>query len=271
MPKKAPEVYLVAASEMDFGILGDYLDHVDEGLKDRFTFSEVHGDPGSLCIIEAAGRLCYKSWEPGLNPNVEKVREGNDAYLKNIIKSGHGAVLEHASATFIFNNVSRVFTHELVRHRAGVAISQESLRYVRLEDYGMVIPDLPDDLSQAQKEQVEGISHLISDFIKSRVRSMFEAMDFYDEDVNLDFAVKKVLTSWVRRHLPIGVATSMMWTANMRTLRHVIALRTSAHAETEIRAVFQVVAEMCKEKWPSIFFDMEKQDDGSFVFEHNKI
>src|SRR5262245_17016001 len=74
---------------------------------------------------EFAGRLCYRSWEPGLNANVTRVREDSAEYHRNTLSSGHGAIYEHASITFLFQDVSRVFTHELVRHRAGVAISQE--------------------------------------------------------------------------------------------------------------------------------------------------
>lgn len=93
-------------------------------------------------LIELAGRRCYKSFVPGLNPNVTKVREGNDVYLDNIHGVAHGSVEEHPMFFFAFEGISRVFTHELVRHRAGVAISQESLRYVRLEDVNYWIPTI---------------------------------------------------------------------------------------------------------------------------------
>ena len=49
-------------------------------------------------------------------------------------------MLEHANYTFAFRDVSRVFTHELVRHRAGSAFSQESLRYVRLSELAFRVP-----------------------------------------------------------------------------------------------------------------------------------
>ena len=41
----------------------------------------------------------------------------------------------------MLHNVSRVATHELVRHRAGVAVSQESLRFVRLDDLPFWFPE----------------------------------------------------------------------------------------------------------------------------------
>jgi thymidylate synthase (FAD) len=81
-------------------------------------------DPQNLA--EFAGRLCCRSWEPGLNPNVTRVRTDQDAYLGNILASMHGSVLEHISFSFVLHNVSRVFTHELIRHRPGVAVSRSS-------------------------------------------------------------------------------------------------------------------------------------------------
>lgn len=57
---------------------------------------------------------CYMSFEkprPG----------GNKAYLAHIKEVGHGSVLEHGVWNFLFTNVSRSLTHELVRHRAGMS------------------------------------------------------------------------------------------------------------------------------------------------------
>jgi thymidylate synthase (FAD) len=84
--------------------------------------------------------MCYRSWEPGLNPNVSRVRTDSAQYLGNVVRSQHGSVLEHANFTFVLHNVSRVLTHELIRHRAGSAFSQESLRYVRLVRHPVLVP-----------------------------------------------------------------------------------------------------------------------------------
>ena len=72
-------------------------------------------------LIECAGRVCYDSYGKG---------RGSAAYHKHILEVGHGSVMEHASFSFFLSNISRGCTHELVRHRVGVAISQRSTRYV---------------------------------------------------------------------------------------------------------------------------------------------
>lgn len=70
--------------------------------------------------IERCGRVCYKS--------EDKITETSaQAFVGNIIKRGHEAVLEHASVTVKFT-VDRGVSHEIVRHRLA-AYCQESTRY----------------------------------------------------------------------------------------------------------------------------------------------
>ena len=69
--------------------------------------------------------------------------------------------------------------------------------------------------------------------------------------------MKKRITSALRRILPDGMATSIIWTANHRTIRHVITMRTAEGAEVEIRYVFDKVARIMKEKFPLIYADFE--------------
>jgi len=72
-------------------------------------------------LIECAGRTCYDSMGQG---------RSSAEYHQHIREVGHGSVTEHASISFYLDNISRGLTHELVRHRAGCAISQRSTRYV---------------------------------------------------------------------------------------------------------------------------------------------
>ena len=104
-------------------------------------------------VIALASKCCYKSFEPGLNPNVTKVRQDMVDYFDNILKSGHGSVLEHAVFSFAIENVSRVFTAEMNRHRAGWAISERSLRFCR---FGENIPYwLPTSLQENTSDDVD--------------------------------------------------------------------------------------------------------------------
>ena len=84
-------------------------------------------------LAEFAGRLCYMSQR---NPAGRATRE----YLVNILKQGHGSVLEHANYSLLLEGISRSLTHELVRHRAGFAYSQLSQRYVDESQAAFVVP-----------------------------------------------------------------------------------------------------------------------------------
>jgi thymidylate synthase (FAD) len=224
-------------------------------------------DPGATepsaaeLITEFGGRACYRSWEPGLNPNVSRIRTDRQQYFANILKSGHGSVLEHANYSFAIRNCSRVFTHELVRHRAGSAFSQESLRYVRLTDIGFRVPPALEPV----REQVLSIVERLEEF---QVKA---AADLGIDAEGVPFHVKKEITSALRRLAPIGLSTDILWTANVRTLRHVIEMRTAEGAEEELRLVFDQIARIMQSEAPNLFQDFTRSDDGAWVPEHHKV
>src|SRR2546428_226945 len=128
----------------------------------------------SSTLIEVAGRACYKSFGVGLNPNITRIREDSREYISNVLSKGDGSIFEHAQTSWIFADVSRVFTHELVRHRVGTAISQESLRYVRPTELRMTmvpgselsrldnLDDLTRALEAAQEEYLRLAEKLIT-------------------------------------------------------------------------------------------------------------
>jgi thymidylate synthase (FAD) len=212
-------------------------------------------------LVEFGGRACYRSWEPGLNPNVSRVRTDQREYFANILRSAHGSVLEHANYSFALRNVSRVFTHELVRHRAGSAFSQESLRYVRLADIGFRVPPALEPV----REQVLAIVEQLEEFQVSAAKALG-----IDEE-GVPFHVKKEVTSALRRLAPLGLSTDIVWTANARTLRHVIEMRTAEGAEEELRIVFDAIARIMQTEAPGLFQDFVRQSDGAWVPEHRKV
>jgi thymidylate synthase (FAD) len=246
-----PEVFHVANTQVDYEGVDSFL--VGFGCEDWRTDTET----GAEELVEIAGRRCYNSFESEthkaseFNPNISKVREGNASYIGNILKSGHGAVIEHVYDTYLLHNVSRTMTHELVRHRLA-NYSQESLRYVRLTDIGMWFPGC--------FEKHEKAEELRAVFLKA----MTQMEDNYKTLEGLlgindlkSFTQKKKYTSAMRRIMPIGLATGITVTMNARMWRHTIAMRTSHHAEEEIRLVFGIIAKDLKERYPNLFQDMQ--------------
>jgi thymidylate synthase (FAD) len=261
MNKVEPIVIKLAETKIDSKGLQEFVEHYKA--TDWASKVKAAQPNDTEFLIELAGRMCYKSYGVGLNPNVTKIRQNSRDYLTNVLDKGDGSILEHATVTFAFLNVSRVFTHEIVRHRAGTAISQESLRYVRPREISLW---LPPDLENVSKDFQEVVEEITKDY--HRLESKFD----WDK---MPFEQKKRVTSALRRILPDGMATNIVWTANHRTLRWVIEMRTDPSAEVEIRKVFDKVAEICIKDFPSLYADFEgkKLSDGTtqYVPKYSKV
>ena len=237
-------------------------------------------------VIGLAAKRCYNSYLPKINPNVSKVRDSWDEYFNNILISRHGSVLEHSTFTYAFENISRIFTAEMNRHRTGVAISEQSLRYVRFdEDIPFWIP-----LSIKSKENtLETICPLKSDFkdelefkkaktryiiyktlhsIENNYRDLVELWDF--DNMN-DFHQKKIVTSLLRRIIPLGVATGAIYTMNGRAIRHITTMRCEPAAEEEICYVFSKVAKDMVERSKLLFSDFKQTEEGFWYPENKKV
>jgi thymidylate synthase (FAD) len=260
MRDTTPQVEVIARPSVDLEALERYLKTVggEEWLEMR-SEQEDGLNPGQL-LIEAAGRACYRSWKEGLNPNVKRVRKDQGEYFINILRSGHGSVLEHANYSFILWDVSRIFTHEIVRHRAGSAFSQESMRFVRIKDMGFRIPDSLESL----RPQIIQILETLEDF-------QISAADHFGlDEEGVPFHDKKEITSAMRRLAPEGISTMIIWTANVRTLRHVIQARTDPGAEEELRYVFNKIGMIMKEEAPLLFGDFVVED-GAWKTDYRKV
>lgn len=260
-----PKVFLIGESTINPGGLLALLTHLGVPGWDTDAGSQVE------ILTEVYGRACYRSFiddqaPPGaLNPNITKVRTSNSAYTANIIAKGDGSVLEHAMTHWFFADVSRVVTHELVRHRVGVAISQESLRFVRLTDLDWYAP-------VAIRENQEAMDIFVKTF-KDLSRLQVTMAELLTLD-SLPFEKKKELTSAMRRVAPLGLATNIGWSSNIRNLRHVIEMRTAPEAEEEIRVLFGKVAEIAVERWKNLFADYRVEVVGGLPWyrtEHKKV
>ena len=176
-----------------------------------------------------------------------------DPRTHKIAKVRHGSVVEHPVINFIFADVSRVFTHELVRHRVGTAISQESLRFVRLTNLGFWAPTVISENEEFMEIATKTVEQL------EQVQQSLARMLELDADGKL-FKDKKVATSAMRRLAPEGLATTIGWSGNFRTLRHVLEMRTEPGAEEEIRLVFGQVGKILLERYPNEFADYEVEE-----------
>lgn len=260
-----PQVHIVGTTSVDREALILYLLGLDPELS---GWARARAEVDDLTLLtEVMGRLCYRSWEPGLNPNVHRVRGDSALYIANLLDQEHGSVFEHVSISFILSNVSRVFTHELVRHRVGTAFSQESMRYVRLDSIPIWLSqdllDTLDALDPTYPSEYENDAREVLELMEAKQDKWAGRLALDHKDVSFD--QKKKATSALRRvFTPTGVATSIGWTVNARELRHVLRLRTSPGAEEEMRLVFDMIAMTCVKRWPMLFGDFSRDAYGAW-------
>jgi len=215
-----------------------------------------------LLRIERAGRTCYQSEKKITEKSAKK-------FIKMILKRGHESVIEHSNMTVQFNNISRGFTHELVRHRL-CAYSQESTRYVDYAREGEG-PDLnkfrlkcivPPHKDENEKYDIE-------DGRKLSISEMFaEYEKFYRALRTADWIPEDA-----RQVLPIGIKSQIVASANFREWRHIFKMRTSKFAHWEIRKVMGNLLAEVQKIVPVVFDDfvpVGKDKNGLRYFEQKK-
>ena len=269
-----PKIFLVGETRTNQNEINDYFKHIQV---ENWT-TDTTNDIEYLC--EFYGRGCYESWNTEKNLNLTRVRTGNKNYLNNIIKSKHGSVLEHTWLNWKICDVSRVFTHELVRHRVGTAISQQSLRYFRTDNLGFWIPNSLEEILLANNtnltiEDVESSKEIIIRAVQNINETMKQlVVSLKLDNPKISFDAKKKINSLIRRIAPEGMATDIGWSCNVRTLRHLLEMRTHRSSEEEIRLVFGKIGYKIKEHLPNLFDDFKIEIiDGlpEFTTEYSKI
>lgn len=244
-----PKVFLIGCTTINIIEIAHYLEYTGqtEFLQDIQAAEEEGLNPGEiLCSFYAKG--CYASLTTKKNKNISKVRSIFENIV-NTIESQHGSVFEHCNLNFMITNCSRVFTHELVRHRVGTAFSQTSGRYVRNDILKVVI----DPILEEVYEDIETVRKSIEIAYKL-IEGKLSLNNF-----ELNFDRKKKLTSALRRIMPNGQSNEIGFSVNIRTLRQTIEARTSRHAEWEIRFVFNQIYNLVKEKYSAIFLDAKEE------------
>ncbi|NUQ07976.1 MAG: FAD-dependent thymidylate synthase [Phycisphaerae bacterium] len=208
---RRPSVYLVGRQVVNDAEIDRFLG--DHGVASWTTDTEVAGEK----LAEIAGRVCYMSFakpRPG----------GNSKYLSHIKEVGHGSVLEHAVWNLLITGVSRSFTHELVRHRAGFGFSQLSQRYVDESVAEFVEPDCIGDDPELHEIFRAAVEQSQQAYIRLTEGLARKFADVPDATLR-----RKMARQAARSVLPNATETKIFVTANARALRHFIELRCNEH------------------------------------------
>jgi thymidylate synthase (FAD) len=169
-------------------------------------------------LIYTACRTCYSELTPedifdrATTGRIDQAKM--QKLISGVIESGHGSTIEHVVFTFGVSGVSRTLSHQLVRHRAGVAFDQQSQRYVTFKGASTMLPatiqDAEPDLREAYEVQIAG------------------SMDLYGQLVGAGIPGE-------------DARTNLVMTTNLRALIHMSGLRLCTMAQWEIRRLFQLI------------------------------
>src|SRR3990167_6618115 len=236
------------------------IDAVNEFLDGR-NYDEWHPTiDESTAMYEAAGRVCYMSFPP-------KKGRDSEEYIKNLLQSGHGSVFEHGAWSFIISGISRALSHELVRHRVGVGISQLSTRYVDAKEMRTVVP--PDYEGTELEGEFLALAEQTKVWYNSLVQKGEKLLKKRDGESKQDF--RKRVRQAARYILPHGIETIIFWSCNTRELRHIFTMRGSRHADIEIRRLANALFEIVASASPLAVYGLatEVLPDGTFEIKEN--
>lgn len=244
---REPRVYMVGRQTTNN-------EAIEQFIRDHEVEWETDTEVGAEQLSEMAGRVCYMSFGKG--------RKTNQEYLSNIIGMRHGSVLEHAVWNFVIVGVSRSFTHELVRHRAGFGYSQLSQRYVDESTSDFVLPDCIGDDPELRKIWENAVEHAHQAYCQ-----LVEGLKDKFSDVEQGTLRRKLARQAARSVLPNATETKIFVTGNARGWRHFIEARANEHAEVEIRRVAVQILRVLQKESPAMFGDysISTLDDGSEV------
>ena len=204
--------------------------------------------PDPQRLIETCARISYASQNDPFDPKV------NSEFIRKLIKNGHESPLEHASATFLIEDISRACSHQIVRHRLA-SFSQRSDRYTKYRTDTTNPNFVP-------KQVLPQKLHMVDDAINSEAgkilrRASSECAVAYGRLIELGIPAEDA-----RLILPQGFCTSLYMTANFREWRHFLQLRLDRHAQWEIREVArEILRKLCVDGMYDCFADIQAKFD----------
>jgi len=243
-----PRVFLIARPALDLQGIEELLKEYDMKPEDWLRGAD---DSDAEGLVEVMGRLCYGSFGD------RQGRIGAESYLRNIIQSGHGSVLEHANWSFFVAGASRGYAMQQVRHRAGFAYSQESTHFIRYEE------GPSDKRSQEPGACLTGLEPSQAIVAYDSMKQALAAYELLWESIRTTFKedakVKKIVSGQARGVLPNGLESRIGITANARAFRHFCEMRGNRENCLEIRLVACQIFNILNAEAPAIFQGMRSE------------
>lgn len=205
-------------------------------------------------IVASAAKLCYSP--VGIDDIMDNLNENNiNSFLNMLMNLGHESPIEHISFTFAAEGVSRTLSHQLVRHRIA-SYSQQSQRYVKLEQFEYIIPPSIEEIPEAKKlfieamERDQKIYNELSHILYNKHYEKFLKLGYDDKKAKK--AAEKMAIEDARYVFPNSCETKIVFTMNARSLLNFFKHRCCQRAQWEIRALAEEMLKEVKKIAPTI-------------------
>lgn len=206
-------------------------------------------------VVAAAAKLCYS------HSGAQNIMEGLDAqnterFIDKLMDLGHASPLEHISFTFAVEGVSRVLTHQLVRHRIA-SYSQQSQRYVKLDQFEYIVPPAIQNnilaltlFEKAMQEDQKTYDALV-DVLEASY--MEENLKKGQSEKKAKAMAEKAAIEDARFVFPNACETKIVVTMNARSMINFFQHRCCNRAQWEIRAMADEMLKLVRAIAPSVF------------------
>lgn len=203
--------------------------------------------------------------EEHLMDSINPIEERKRTLLDHLMDSGHWGPFEHPQATIAIEGVTRVVTHQIVRHRH-FTFDQQSFRYVEVDDIDPKKPpqdrgdikrtfQFPEFRGEDFDVDREGIHEIASEEAANTQYSSayIRAVDHYENLVGIGVPKEQA-----RKVLPMGIKTNIVMSGNARAWMHILNVRTKADVQGETRRCAELIFQELKTWMPYTF---EKYDE----------
>ena len=206
-------------------------------------------------VIAMAAKLCYS---PVGVDEIEKnlTDESIEKFLNMLINMGHESPLEHVTFTFGIEGISRSCSHQIVRHRIA-SFSQQSQRYVKLDQFEYIIPPEIEKIEEAKKIFIESMKKDQEDYDKL-VDILFEKhykklLEQGKSEKVAKSQAEKTAIEDARYVFPNACETKMVLTMNTRSLYNFFNHRCCERAQWEIREIAIEMLRQVRKVAPILF------------------
>jgi thymidylate synthase (FAD) len=229
----------------------------------------IEHTPNPEKVVASAAKLCYS--QVGIDEILENLdEEKTQKFLDMLMTYGHHSPIEHVSFTFAIEGVSRSLTHQLVRHRVA-SYSQQSQRYVRLEQFEYIIPPNIEEnekakeifmksMNRVQEEYnqlvdilcTEELNNLVKEYLNDK--GLVDPLEIEEKQYRgiKNKAEKKAIED-ARYVFPNACETKIIATMNARELIHFFNHRCCNRAQWEIRQMAKEMLMQARKVAPVLF------------------